>query len=262
MTLQALQNFCCPSVPPNYGGLLNSSAKKERECDYALLKKLTQKVECMAADAAADELSGTWPGSVLGKDRAHAAQRMLSRPWAADGVLKEVVAHFVEKLHSIARLINNSEAVKDLYADFRKKTDELIHSNACLETLAFLTPEKALLSAMLADGALELHRVVRAFDAEELLLAPGFRCTFGGPGTLTQDVTRDCLKRMSAYVVVAESVLEGEFPTFQLVSSLRAFSLSDSYRTQRQLESGERNNCLEKLAQAIGVDAEALSKEV
>lgn len=278
---------------------------------------------------------------------------MLSRPWSADAVLKEVVGHFVEKPHSIARLVNNSEAVKDLYVNFRKKTDELVpisknirdlafapqrysseskvlarlvltwdavlgvltalpeirgrtstEGNACLETLAFLTPERALLLAMLADAALELHRVVRAFDAEEcdeselpyeldryrsvirklfiegaclhvgltklmlkhlesqkLLLSAGFRSTFGGPGTVTQDVKRDCLKRMAAYVVVAESVLEGEFPSFQLVSSLRVFSLSDSSRTQKQLESGERNNCLEKLAEAIGIDPEALKFE-
>ena len=290
---------------------------------------------------------------MLGKDRAHAAQRMLSRPWSADAVLKEVVGHFVEKPQSIARLINNSEAVKDLYGNFRKKTDELVpisknirdlafapqrysseskvlarlvltwdavlgvltalpeirgrtstEGNACLETLAFLTPEKALLLAMLADAALELHRVVRAFDAEEcdeselpyeldryrsvirklfiegvclhvgltklmlklldkqkLLLSAGFRCTFGGPGTVTQDVKSNCLKRMAAYVVVTESVLEGEFPSFQLVSSLRVFSLSDSSRTQKQLESGERNNCLEKIAETLGIDSEALKFE-
>ena len=396
MTLLALESFCTPLAAPAYGGRVAST---KVECDYSLLKRLTERVECIAADAAADEqlalrdmaaisgpsvtpledvmsqafpnlkapglveqvsifrtfgfISDSYHPEVLGKDRAHAAQRMLSRPWAADGVLKEVIGHFVEKPHSIARLISNSESVKDLYVNFRKKSDELVpisknirdlafapqrysseskvlarlvltwdavlgvltslpeirgrtstEGNACLETLAFLTPEKALLLAMLADAALELHRVVRAFDAEvcdeselpyeldryrsvirklfiegaclhvgltkmmlkhleqpRLLLSAGFRSTFGGPGAVTQDVTSDCLKRMSAYVVVAESVLEGEFPSFQLVSSLRVFSLSDSSRNQKQLESGERSNCLEKIAQAIGIDAESLKYE-
>ena len=54
MTLKALENFCRPSTPPSYSGL-TSEGKQEKETDYALLRHLTQKVECMAADAAADE---------------------------------------------------------------------------------------------------------------------------------------------------------------------------------------------------------------
>ena len=158
-----------------------------------------------------------FPGfpEVLGKDRAHAAQRMLSRPWAADPQLKEVIEEFVEKPHSVARLINNSHVFKDLYSDFRQKSHEKVpiaksirdlafapqrysseskvlarlvltwdavlgvltavpdmrgrtsaEGAACLATLQFLTPEKALLLSMLADAALELHRVVRAFDTD------------------------------------------------------------------------------------------------
>jgi hypothetical protein len=54
MTLKALEIFCRPSTPPSYSGL-TSEGKQEKETDYALLRHLTQKVECMAADAAADE---------------------------------------------------------------------------------------------------------------------------------------------------------------------------------------------------------------
>ena len=48
----------------------------------------------------------------------------------------------------------------------------------------------------------------------------------GGAKAVSEDVIRNCLKRMPAYVGVSESVLESEFPQFQLVSSLRVFSLS------------------------------------
>ena len=54
MTLKALQNFCTPTTPPTYGGLLKG-AKAQKECNYELLQNLTDKVECMAADAAGDE---------------------------------------------------------------------------------------------------------------------------------------------------------------------------------------------------------------
>ena len=229
---------------------------------------------------------------------------MLSRPWAADPELKQVIEEFIEKPHSVARLIANSHVVKDLYSDFRKKSQEKVpiaksirdlafapqrysseskvlarlvltwdailgvltalpdmrgrtsaEGAACLATLQWLNPEKALLLSMLADAALELHRVVRAFDTnvcdeselpyeldryravirklfvegnclhvgltkimlqhlseQRLLVSQGFRANLGGAAAVTEDLKRQCLKRMSAYVVVAESVLEGEFP--------------------------------------------------
>jgi hypothetical protein len=278
---------------------------------------------------------------------------MLSRPWAADPQLKEIIEEFVEKPHSVARLIGNSQVVQDLYSDFRKKSKEKIpiaqsirdlawapqrysseskvlarlvltwdavlgvltalpdmrgrtstEGQSCLATLQWLNPEKALILSMLADAALELHRVVKAFDTEvcdeselpyeldryrnvirklfvegnclhvgltkimlqhlsepRLLMSQGVRVKLGGAAEVTDELKRQCLKRMSAYVVVAEAVLEGEFPHFQLVSSLRAFSLSDEGRLQNQLKSGERANCLEKLARATGVEVEALKYE-
>ena len=140
---------------------------------------------------------------------------MLSRPWAADPQLKEIIEEFVEKPHSVARLITNSEVVKDLYSNFRAKSEEKVpigksirdlafapqrysseskvwarlvltwdavlgvmtalpdmrgrtstEGAACLATLQWLNPEKALLLSMLGDAALELHRVVRAFDTD------------------------------------------------------------------------------------------------
>ena len=54
MTLKALEEFCTPSTPPTYGGLA-PGAQEAKECDYELLRQLSLKVECMAADAAGDE---------------------------------------------------------------------------------------------------------------------------------------------------------------------------------------------------------------
>ena len=277
---------------------------------------------------------------------------MLSRPWAADHTLREVVSEFLEKPNSVARLINNSQVIRDLYADFRKKVREPVAISkhirdlafapqrysseskvlarlvltwdsvlgvlssvpdirgntssegiACLATLHFVTSEKALLLSMLADAALELHRVVRAFDTgdcdeselpfeldryrqvirklfiegaclhvpgltrlmlnylseQRTFLAGGVRKTLGGD--LTADIRHRCLKHMAAYVVVAESVLESEFPEFELISAFRVFSLSDEGRLRKQLESGERRRCLEKLAQAVSVEPETLIYE-
>jgi hypothetical protein len=142
MTLKALQSFCTPSAPPNYPGLRKDVKEVVKECDFSMLEAMMNKVECMAADAAADEqramrdLAGiSGPdimqlqdvmgqafknSKVLGKDRAHPAQRMLSRPLAADPQLKEIADEFVEKPQSVARLVANSHNIKDLYSDFRK----------------------------------------------------------------------------------------------------------------------------------------------
>ena len=280
---------------------------------------------------------------VLGKDRAHAAQRMLSRPWCADPFLKEIILELVEKPLSVARLIANSHPIKELYGEFRAKATEPIkiskaikdlafapqrysseakvlarlcltwdavlgvltsvptirgHTSpegaACLQTLRFLTAERILQLGMLADSALELHRVVRALDSDSFVEAelpeeldlyksilhklfveglclqiPGLTKlmikyldsprsilvadvakTIGG---CDDSVKRACLTRMAAYTVVAESVMNSEFPSFELMASLRVFSVSDEAKSKRQCESGEQENCLKQLAQAVGV---------
>lgn len=288
---------------------------------------------------------------MLAKDRAHAAQRLLSRPWKADPFLKDIILQLVEKQHSVARLIVNSQQIKELYNDFRSKSKEPVkiskavkdlawapqrysseakvlarlvltwdsvlgvltavptirgprspEGQACLETLRFLDPEKVLQLGMLADSALELHRVVRSFDADDFdeaelpqeldlyrsilerlfidglcLQVPGMTKLMMGylekpRNLLVADVAKtlggtdpqtnkQCLIRMSAYVAVAKSVMEGEFPSFELMSSLRAFSVSDEIKSTQRRQSGEIQNCLEKLAQAIGVCAATLQYE-
>ena len=165
---------------------------------------------------------------------------------------------------------------------------------ACLDTLRFLDSEKVLQLGMLADSALELHRVVKALDSDDFdeaelpqeldlyksilqklfidglclqipgmtklmlgylekprnLLVADVAKTLGGTDAGTR---RQCLRRMAACVAVAESVMDGEFPTFELMSSLRAFSVSDEVKSKQRRQSGEIQNCLEKLAQVIQV---------
>ena len=147
---------------------------------------------------------------------------------------------------------------------------------------------------MLADSALELHRVVKSFDSDDFdeaelpqeldlykailqklsidglclqipgmtrlmlgylakprnLLVADVAKTLGGADAGT---SRQCLRRMAAYVAVAQSVMDGEFPTFELTSSLRAISVSDEAKGKQRRQSGEIQNCLERLAQVIGV---------
>ena len=73
---------------------------------------------------------------MVAKDRCHAAQRMLSRPWCADAFLKDIIVHRVEKPHSVARLIVNFSGIKELYNDFRSKTTEPVKISKAIKDLA------------------------------------------------------------------------------------------------------------------------------
>ena len=282
---------------------------------------------------------------MVAKDRCHAAQRMLSRPWCADAFLKDIIVHRVEKPHSVARLIVNFSGIKELYNDFRSKTTEPVKISkaikdlafapqrysseakvlarlvltwdsclailtsvptmrgprspegaACLETLRFLDNEKMLQLGMLADSALELHRVVKDLDSDNFdeaefpaeldlykqilnkLFVDGLCLTVPGMtklmlgylqqprSVLVADVAKtlggnaedpvmrhQCLKRMAAYTVVAEAVMNGEFPSFELMGCFKVFSVSDEAKSKQRSQSGELQNCLQRLAQVINV---------
>ena len=89
---------------------------------------------------------------------------------------------------------------------------------------------RSVIRKLFVEGAcvhVGLAKVMLQHLAEpRLLMSCRVRVKLGGAKAVSEDVIRNCLKRMSAYVVVSESVLESEFPQFQLVSSLRVFSLS------------------------------------
>ena len=162
--------------------------------------------------------SGT---QVINRDRAHAVQRhrclngwfrglslfcaccrLLSRPWAAESFLKSCVVEFMEKQHSIAKLITFKLLIKQLYEDFRAKLPDapcgkdlryapqrygsesvtLLRILSCvpdvrratseeghasLQTLQWLDTEKCLQLGMLGDVALEVQRLVEIADQNE-----------------------------------------------------------------------------------------------
>ena len=89
---------------------------------------------------------------------------------------------------------------------------------------------RSVIRKLFVEGAcvhVGLAKVMLQHLAEpRLLMSCRVRVKLGGAKAVSEDVIRNCLKRMSAYVVVSDSVLESEFPQFQLVSSLRVFSLS------------------------------------
>lgn len=103
----------------------------------ALLKHLKRTVVGLAVDSAADEvLSGEMMKSsslasmpqtltcnlrFVMRDKAHAARRILSRPWAADAFLKDVSNMFVRGRASMARLIQCSHEVRRVFKRFVKQ---------------------------------------------------------------------------------------------------------------------------------------------
>ena len=148
---------------------------------------------------------------------------------------------------------------------------------ACLETLRFLDNEKMLQLGMLADSALELHRVVKDLDSDNFdeaefpaeldlykqilnkLFVDGLCLTVPGMtklmlgylqqprSVLVADVAKtlggnaedpvmrhQCLKRMAAYTVVAEAVMNGEFPSFELMGCFKVFSVSDEAKSKQR----------------------------
>ena len=157
---------------------------------------------------------------------------------------------------------------------------------------------------MLADSALELHRVVKDLDSDNFdeaefpaelylykqilnkLFVDGLCLTVPGMtklmlgylqqprSVLVADVAktlggnaedpvmrRQCLKRMAAYTVVAEAVMNGEFPSFELMGCFKVFSVSDEAKSKQRSQSGELQNCLQRLAQVINVCPATLQYE-
>ena len=75
----------------------------------------------------------------------------------------------------------------------------------------------------------------------------------GGPGNVTPSMLRACLARMKPWLVLADCVVETEFPSFDVCMAFSVFSLQDLRQVDLDAE-GER--CLRRLAAAFRVDAE------
>ena len=126
-TLTALQEFCTkglarpgdphPDVP-------------SPQVDKQLLAKLCAAVRWWFTDAAYDEFAAgellvTRPDAnrlfsnlrVIGRERAHASRRILTRPQTAEPFLTEVADHFIWNYDSIASLIQHNPTVGDVWRD-------------------------------------------------------------------------------------------------------------------------------------------------
>jgi hypothetical protein len=102
------------------------------------LHNLRYKVKAVTVDAAADEVlsvemmrSATLSGEAtrltpnckfLNRDKTHGSRRLISRGWGADKFLNENVTMFARGRGSIARIIQNSPAVRTKFHGFCKTT--------------------------------------------------------------------------------------------------------------------------------------------
>lgn len=207
---------------------------------------LCQKIECVAADGAADEqlaarelggitlglagpdvtplsslqrdLVDTLPNLKLCcRDRAHAAQRVMLKPAMADPDLRKIQSELVTKTNSISKMITYFPTIQEIWLSNRdsmvdppistavrnmayapqrysSETQTLLRlvltfpatlttmaqvsslrgksaeaGQAMLQSLEFLTdPKMCVLLGMLADGLLELHKIVLLCDQADL----------------------------------------------------------------------------------------------
>ena len=125
-TLQAIQEFCTPGfgrpgkphpdVPPP-------------QVDKPLLEKLCGAVAWWFTDAAYDEFAAgellfslpeakaMFPNlRVVGREKAHASRRVLSRPQNTDPYLKEVSNRFVWDYDSVASMIQHNATINDVFS--------------------------------------------------------------------------------------------------------------------------------------------------
>ena len=298
-----------------------------------LFEQLRRKVVAICADAAADEMASCeilrserltlspddekpmLPNlQHVFRDRAHASRRLTSRPWNADAKLKEVMEYMGRGAGSMARLINDSQEIKRIFANHCASCDSVIRDalssfrsaglrfesharplgrtclffHACVKTalhlmkartdlsakkarewLEWVSEEHLLQAAMLADAADSSLALTRSLDSENVdpaqlksellqytkqirsLFVEG-RCvtvfgftstmlkqlnspvifyvgkhlrTLGSNAGVARDVMDRCLGRMQAWVKLAVSAMEAEFPHFEVAQAFEIFNL-------------------------------------
>ncbi|CAE7665454.1 unnamed protein product [Symbiodinium necroappetens] len=192
--------------------------------DEALYNQIRSKVQILVTDAAASEilaskiLRGTREGAnrdpepllpnvrLIGRDAAHAATRLLKRPWSVIPCVRDVVVSTITSQDSVAQRIFHSNIFSDMlqkeiqkdahlpqvaslsaakhrFASFSKPLGRIVlHIQAlfrvvhsimflrdagwCKSWLNSMNGEKLLLLALAADAADSLLEFVRALDSE------------------------------------------------------------------------------------------------
>ena len=121
--LQAMKEIVRQATCSGFGG---PSPRDQPE----LYASFCQKVTMFVADAASNEQgAGRLSKSVFPniishqKDRAHATQRVLQRPWEAIDGLKQVLDTYVFGSDSVVQKIHHSNFLQDVYSEFCKALD-------------------------------------------------------------------------------------------------------------------------------------------
>ena len=111
-----------------------------------LLEHIRHTVLCITVDSAADEvlsgemmrctaLSGTQMAltpnlKFVIRDKAHASRRIISRPWAADAYLKDIIVMMCRGRDSISRMVQCSLEIRRVFSNFVKSSRSKIVKSA------------------------------------------------------------------------------------------------------------------------------------
>lgn len=82
--------------------------------------------------------------------------------------------------------------------------------------------------------------------------------TLGGPGTVSEQVSRRCMSRMAAWVRLLMSSLQAEFPSWHVIQSFRLFDLSNAWDVGSEVCLGS----LDRLATFFKVDKLELKSQL
>ena len=93
-------------------------------------------------------------------------------------------------------------------------------------------------------------------------LLQGVAHTLGSTDGVPADVVRRCLARMAAWSMMAKSIIVAEFPNYELMASLNAFTLSATTRSRKTATvSGSQHKMLTKLGQSLELPTEDVIAE-
>ena len=132
-TIQALEEFCTPG----FGRPGKPAGSPPDTVDDRLLRHVTSIIAWWFTDAAYDECvagemlvssaeaRAAFPSlRVVGRERAHASRRILSRPQKADEFLDGAVNKFLWSHDSIASLIQHSSTVGDVWRSAQRENED------------------------------------------------------------------------------------------------------------------------------------------
>ena len=94
------------------------------------------------------------------RDKAHASRRLLSRPWAADPVFKEMCTTFLKR-GSMARLVQNSVEIKRVFIKFTKEDNHKVLSRQVMHNFRAAGHRFESFQKPLGRTCLHIHSVIR-----------------------------------------------------------------------------------------------------